>query len=325
MRSRLYNIDTLKFLCAILVIFIHVSPTPYHKYFLPLTRCAVPCFFIISGFLIFSENKSKLEGHLIRSTKNTFNILLWSTALFVIVKLIFAFHSHDFSFLNIDSLINFILFNENPFGYHLWYISAYLYTLIIILFLNRKNKLKWVYPFIFVFLLLDLCLGKYSLLLWNKEFPYLLVRNFLCVGIPYFCIGMLIKRWEKVIQQMNLRKWAVGGIILFSITSFVEREMLLYYNINTTREHYISTTFLAISLFLLFLSIKQKSNFFSEIGEKDSLYIYILHPLFITFFNIINKHLTHEWQNIYLYWSPIIILIATILLSKSLRLSHIIK
>ena len=52
--KRLYNIDSLKLLCAIFVIFIHVS-TPYQKYILPLTRCAVPCFFIISGYFIYSE------------------------------------------------------------------------------------------------------------------------------------------------------------------------------------------------------------------------------------------------------------------------------
>ena len=60
--KRLYNIDSLKFLCAVLVIFLHVR-TPYQEYILPLTRCAVPCFFMISGYLIFTNDKLKLEGH----------------------------------------------------------------------------------------------------------------------------------------------------------------------------------------------------------------------------------------------------------------------
>lgn len=140
MRSRLYNIDTLKFLCAILVIFIHVSPTPYHKYFLPLTRCAVPCFFIISGFLIFSENKSKLEEHLIRSTKKTFYILLWSTALFAIVKLVFAFHSHDFGFLNINSLINFVFLMKIHLDI-IYGISAHIY-IHLLLFYSLIERIK---------------------------------------------------------------------------------------------------------------------------------------------------------------------------------------
>ncbi len=93
---------------------------------------------------------------------------------------------------------------------------------------------------------------------------------------------------------------------------------------NTTRDHYISSTFLAVSLFLLFLSLKQsKVNVFSKLGEKDSLYIYILHPLFMTFFSVANKYLSNMWQEMYLYCSPLIVLAATVLFSKTLRILHI--
>lgn len=48
MIERNYSIDILKFICAILVVFLHTDCV-YHDYILPLTRCAVPCFFMISG------------------------------------------------------------------------------------------------------------------------------------------------------------------------------------------------------------------------------------------------------------------------------------
>lgn len=51
--KRLYNIDSLKFLCAFLVVLIHMH-TPYQESIMPLTRCAVPCFFIISGYMYFT-------------------------------------------------------------------------------------------------------------------------------------------------------------------------------------------------------------------------------------------------------------------------------
>lgn len=137
--KRLYNIDSLKFLCAVLVIFLHVR-TPYQEYILPLTRCAVPCFFMISGYLIFTNDKLKLEGHLRRGIKKMVQILIWSTLLFAAVKFLFAFKNNDFSFLNLESLGKFILLNENPFGFHLWYIGAYLYVLIIILFLGKHSN-----------------------------------------------------------------------------------------------------------------------------------------------------------------------------------------
>ena len=60
--KRLYSFDSLKMVCAILIIFLHVY-TPYQKYILPLTRCAVPCFFMISGFLIYSDTLLSTKNH----------------------------------------------------------------------------------------------------------------------------------------------------------------------------------------------------------------------------------------------------------------------
>ena len=44
-------------------------------------------------------------------------ILKWSTLLFAIVKLLFAFKNNDFSILSTKDLGKFILFNENPFDF----------------------------------------------------------------------------------------------------------------------------------------------------------------------------------------------------------------
>ena len=125
---------------------------------------------------------------------------------------ILAFKNNDFSFLNLVTLGKFILLNENPFGFHLWYIGAYLYTLIIVFFSVKCNKFKYIWWSVPFLLLLDLCLGKYSLVLRHKEFPFILVRNFLCVGIPYFSIGMLLKqRQEQILNFKYLQMLAIGG------------------------------------------------------------------------------------------------------------------
>lgn len=322
---RLYNFDSLKMVCAILIIFLHVH-TPYQEYIQPLTRCAVPCFFIISGFLIYSDDKINFENRLKRGIKRIIGILIWSTAIFMIVKFVFAIHNNDFSFLSLRAFVDFILFNENPFGFHLWYISAYLYTLIIVLILSKKNTMKYIYWAIPFLLLVDLCLGKYSIVLWHREFPYIIVRNFLCVGIPYFSIGLFLSQKHEYISKMNiLRILTLGGVILFSVSSIIENRILVNVGMNATRDHYISTTFMAVSMFLLFTTYKQKTpNLLSRMGEKDSLYIYIFHPLFMYFFNTVNKYLPDLWQVIYLYVSPIVILIVTILFCTTLRKIHII-
>lgn len=209
--KRLHNIDSLKFFCALLVVFLHVQ-APYQKYILPLTRCAVPCFLIISGYLIYTEERNKLLGRLKRGIQKMLQIFVWSALLYAVVKFIFAIKDNDFSFLNLDALGEFILLNENPFGFHLWYIGAYLYALAIIYISVKCGKLKYIWYSVPFLLLIDLCLGKYSLLLWHKEFPYIWVRNFLCVGLPYLSIGMLLKCWKDYIFGLkSLQKLALGG------------------------------------------------------------------------------------------------------------------
>lgn len=148
--------------------------TPYQESIMPLTRCAVPCFFIISGYMIFTNDRLKLVEHLKRSIKKMVLILKWSTLLFAIVKLLFAFKNNDFSILSTKDLGKFILFNENPFGFHLWYIGAYLYVLIIILYLEKCNKLSYIYWSIRILLLLDLCFGKYSRFYGIKSFLFIM-------------------------------------------------------------------------------------------------------------------------------------------------------
>lgn len=133
-----------------------------------------------------------------------------------------------------------------------------LYVLVIVLLVNKLNCRKILYYLAPVLLIADLIFGKYSLLIFHQEFPYILVRNFLCVGIPYFCIGNLIReqqyteRWNKKVLQVL--------IAVFAITSLAERFALVNAGLNATRDHYLSTTFLAICLFVYTL----KSNWYNK-------------------------------------------------------------
>lgn len=71
-------------------------------------------------------------------------------------------------------------------------------------------------------LIIDLMFGKYSLLLWEQEFSYIHLRNFLFMGLPYFGLGACIK--AKKIQSKSKCKQIVGG--LFGVLSMVEFQFL---------------------------------------------------------------------------------------------------
>lgn len=213
MAKRNYSIDILKFVCAVLVVVLHTN-FRWHNIILPLTRCAVPCFLMISGFLLYSE-KGIGKGRLLRNIKHIAHILLWSTILFAVVKESqYAFYDNIFT-PSIRQWVYFIIFNENPFGGHLWYLSAYLYVLVFMMAIDKYKLYRALFYFAPILILSDLVLGKYSLLLLNHEYPYVFVRNFLFVGIPYFTIGCIIKKYMASLKRMNCHIYLGGGNSVF--------------------------------------------------------------------------------------------------------------
>lgn len=210
----------------------------------------------------------------------------------------------QFSF---NSLLKFLLFNDSPFKGHLWYLGAILYVLIIVYVVDKFRGRRVLYTLIPILLLGDLMFGKYSIVLWEREFPSILVRNFLFVGVPYFSIGLLIR--DGVGGKIKKRILGIL-IIVFSLTTLLERFILVSINMNATRDHYLSTTFLAITVFLFSLKCAGWNGHISVIGRKYSTWLYILHPIFITGIGMVMKKL--GIYGIYRFIAPLVVYVATL-------------
>ena len=305
-KNRYFYIDILKSLCALMIICIH---TPFKNEIgyniVAISRCAVPIFLIISGY--FNANKHNSKDYK-KQIKKILVLILISNILYFFYGLAKSILKNNlaaylFQCFNIKSILEFLILNESPFASHLWYLSAFLYVLIIALFVDKFKLRKKVYRIIPILLITDLIFGKYSLLLFKFELPYILVRNFLFVGVPYYFIGCYIREnKEKIIYKFGYSKNIIL-IILFSLTTILERGVLVNIGCNATRDHYISSTLLAISLFICFLKkdlkkditvyknslIKGLLQFLQNIGEKYSLLIYIIHPIIMS----VISHIVH--------------------------------
>ena len=303
----------MKAICAFLIVCIHISfPGKIGAYFTALTRVAVPIFFMITGYF-YSDTITRHKEK--QQIKKIFYLLAEATILFFIWNMVFSILRRDdvmayiLSIFSGKNLLDLLLFNESPLAGHLWYLGAILYVLVIVLLMDKFNCRKILYYLTPVLLVADLMFGKYSLLIFHREFPYILVRNFLCVGIPYFCMGNLVRekrypeKWNKKVLQVL--------IVVFAITSLAERFALVNAELNATRDHYFSTTFLAICLFVYALKSNRRNERVAVIGRKYSTWIYIIHPIFITAFSMVVGKL--GIKSIYRCVAPIVVYCAALI------------
>ena len=301
---RNYSLDTLKLICAIWVIFIHTpQPEVWGDYITPLIHCAVPIFFMVSGY--FTYGKEDIKHHIHKRIKHILYIFCIIFLFYFFLSLI-ANDKDSLEHLSILFSYNFILLNSVPYSMHLWYIIAYIYVLLIILLVDRFNLYKLLFFITPILLLTALTIGKYSEIILGHTFPTNYTRNFLFTGLPFFTLGMIIKKAER------LPNIYIAGIscAVFYILGFIE-----VLHVKNLGDFYASTIFLSLSIFILFLNIKHvKDNIFSKVGREDSLYIYLMHFFIATGVTLLSNKYTYL-----MYFSALITLLLTLALIYTLR------
>lgn len=301
---RNYSLDTIKLICAICVIFIHTpQPEIWEDYITPLVRCAVPIFFMVSGYFTYGKKdiKHNIHKRIIQLIKVFGIVFLFYFSLSVIAN-----GKDSLEHLSILFSYNFILLNSVPYSMHLWYIVAYIYVLLIILLVEKYNLYKWLFYITPILLITGLIVGKYSDIILGGCFPTNYTRNFLFTGLPFFSLGMIIKKAER------LPNIYIAGVscTVFYILGFIE-----VLHVKNIGDFYASTIFLSLSIFILFLNIKQvKDNTFSRFGRENSLYIYLMHFFIATGVTLLSNKYTYLT-----YFSALITLLLTLALIYTLR------
>lgn len=291
MGKRYYSIDTMKILASFLVVCIHVPFSGMEGELLKtFARISVPFFFMVSGFFMPNKKTLNFENKIKLKIKNIFTLVILTNLGYFFLNLLISInkgnnvHDYFFDVFSKTNLLKLFVFNVSPFSEHLWYIWAYLYVLIFYYFITKFNLLGISFYFIPILLATDLVFGKYTLLILGFELPYYVVRNFLFVGIPFFLIGILFKRNMNIVKRNN--KLIIILIIISFVLTLTEEYLLTKMGVSATREHYLGTTLMTIFIFLFLIENKNitKGTFLPNLGDKYSLYVYIIHPAIIILF-----------------------------------------
>lgn len=318
MTKRINSIDILRLIAAFAVVCIHTSYFA-KEYVLPVMRFAVPIFFAVSGYFYCSSVASKKKSQI----KHILFLAVSSVLFYFCVQLIMAvlsggtnsFFAQTFT---LDNLWRFAFFNYIPdkLGDHLWFLFALLYCMIFDLLISRvKINLTVLKILIALFLTVNIIIGSYSKALLGIWPPMEIARSFIFTGLPFFYIGKLIKQAPKI----SVPNFAL--IILtfvFAVTSILEYVLLSSIGASASKDMYISTVFLAITIFCLVIknplyNPQKALARICEYGQKYSLMIYIIHPMIIKILNPVVGHMGSAVQNFYSITSPIIIFIGSLI------------
>lgn len=227
MNQRNYALDGLKFILAIFVVFIH-QKTPYTMSLMPLIKSAVPAFLMISGYCIYTIDY--FEERCAKAIKHMLWLCTWSIGFFALLQLFLVCIGREEYFIRCSwGMVYTVFFNNDiPFAYHLWYLPAYLYTLVIVRYVFKWEKERYLYIITLILLLVGVC------------YKNLFIDNWLFTGLPYFTVGLMLAKYNNLFDKFKS---------YFVITSFfVVAALSFSLSVNTGEFNRVCVALVAFTL-----------------------------------------------------------------------------
>lgn len=306
---RIPSFDYAKFICAFLVVCIHLRFPKYGEHVLAIARSAVPMFLCISGYFLYNHgwNTQRLKSSAIKIARTTF-----ACSLFYL-----AYHIVDSYFTSGQVIINFkigyvmrgLIFNNSLdfLSGHLWYMLAFIYTLIVMIGVVKwklSTKAFYAIPLLLTFLLI------YDYIYSSKAEDIIITRNFLFTGIPFFLLGSYLKK-----NKAHIQEWKISMPIL--VTCLIVAMSLCVVECIITGIHEIYTSNILVVVIAMIICIRLKEHHINrhieKIGREHSLNIYLYHMFMRRY--ILNLSTAFNISII----SPILLFIATYIFSISLK------
>ena len=277
--SRNILLDILKIIAALFVIGTHCgflfeySEVASQIFTNGIFRIAVPFFFCVNGFFLYTVFKSD-------------RIQTWAKRVGILYLVWMLIYTYFWVYLNDFNLLKIIptfLFGFN----HLWYLAA-LIPGGLTLYLLRNASNTVLITSAFILFLIGIVIQYTGQLHVFSEQPTVdklinyppLHRNFLLFALPLLLIGYVIRRNNF---HTKLSKQFVINLLIISFAILVTENLITYYFITgeAILNTYISYLFLAPALLIAAFTFKITSNQDSKLLSSYSIALYLVHPFII--------------------------------------------
>lgn len=277
--TRLYFIDFIRFILAFLVVTIHVECF-CHIVISPISRIAVPLFYMISGYFLYSSQENNLKIKLWKYAKKW--LFLWLTyfALFFFISYffnVFLHNNQNWEFDDTKSLfiiganrfIDEIVFNDSTYGIEtIWFLYGGGISFLFLRFLLSIMPFKY---FNYIILFIGVVLG----LVYPIFINYGIAERYdiLALALPFISLGYIVMRYNKTILICCKRIYI--GLVLTLLLWYFEWH---YYNALYTG-FFLSLLCLYLFLFIINFREQNKFKFIDKFKPSLTLDIYIYHRL----------------------------------------------
>jgi len=284
-KSRNALMDTLRLLVSFFVVLLHAPlPGAFGEAIKPILRCAVPFFFMVSGWWLADNDMARVKARLNKQARRMFILLAISCAAFFAMNIAYSMFVERAgiaapfqSLLDYRAVSSFFAFNNTDLFWpggsaHLWFLAGLLYALLFIRLALEHIPLRKLYWLIPVLLAAAIPLAIFaSANIAAVQDRDMITRNWLFTGIPCVLAGMWLRQNER--KRERLPDWLV--IVL----PFVCAGLCLLERLPLLRNPFeLSRILFAASLVLLSARFPAAGkSFLPRWGERYSLVIYIVH------------------------------------------------
>ena len=314
------SLDAVKAIAACLVVCIHVSfPGQAGQLVKVLARCAVPFFFMVSGYFCYYQNCN--------ASKRILSKILHIMKLFA-VSVVFYFIWECFmkvwngervwtwikGLVSTEHLKEFFVYNStSPVRAHLWFLPALIYCYLLALLIEKWRMRKAAYCLVPVLLVILLWRAEFCVL-FDRFYHTMEYRNFLFTGMSFFLTGQILHEYQDKIACKRQEQWMQGGLkagMIFGVTlSMIE------YAFRGAGEIYTGNCVAVICLFLWLILYGREINFPSvlvETGRKYAFLIYLLHPALSDLLKKCSESLGVSNCQIYFWLRPVLVYVLTVM------------
>jgi len=221
--NRNCSLDIFRYVCALLVVAIHVHPLMDINYSTGyfatqvIPRIAVPFFFAVSGYYFI--NSLYNNNSMSKILKKFFIIyMIWSIIYLSATFFDLIIKSMPLTIITKKIMLKFFITGS---FYHLWFFPALFFAMISVFISYKLKLMKILFIFSVIFYCIG-CLGCSWYVFGNKilfishivNLPYFnLIRRILFMGLPFFMIGYLLFFLKIKYRDVSNKKFMIVLII----------------------------------------------------------------------------------------------------------------